>query len=108
MNQSLRTLLLLGALAGFSIAGSACSAGYGEPCDLPDAQQVALACFPLDSGGFCVYDRAHDCDSNLCAANEGSAAFCTEYCEQDSDCDSQSRCKRANPTSDTGVCVPTT
>lgn len=118
MIQALRTLVFAGACVGFALIGTACSAGYGETCTLPDAQQIDLACEPISGGSFCVYDRAHDCDSSICAKEvvncEGNNcpdtgrvnAFCTFRCEADEECPDKSRCEPINAGTTQGVCVP--
>ena len=106
MNQALRNLLFSAACVGFAFVANACTNGYGDPCELPDAQQVELACQPIDGGGFCVFDQAADCESSLCATLDGRDPFCTERCETNDDCDANSTCHFATIASSQGVCVP--
>lgn len=92
-----------------------------EFCDLDIDCPNGSVCYPLEEGeGACIIEDINPatqavgygescseviiCESALCI-NDGQSQFCSEYCELDQECPSDSACVALN--TGEGVCIPT-
>ena len=96
--------------AGLVMGG--CVDDFGTACDFPETPEVDEACGPdrdelgNESVATCVDPINADCESRLCIQHEGSESFCSEVCETDDECPSESNCEVGIVTSITGYCLP--
>ena len=106
-----RVGLWIGLIAAVLLAVG-CVDDFGTACDFPVTPEVEAACGPdrdelgNESVATCVDPINADCESRLCIQHEGSSPFCSEVCDTDADCPSESTCQTGTVTSISGYCLP--
>ena len=95
-------------LTGALLTLTGCDDNYGDSCSFPQSEELEVACTDPGTGRLatCVYRRSSDCTSSICALYLGSDPFCTESCEEDSDCPGTgSVCRTLSSGATVGFCV---
>ncbi len=82
---------------------SACNTGFGEPCKLPQTDNVKQACQPPANMSMteeddenqatqelktsCAIENYPVCETQICMIYRNSSPFCTMRCQADGDCE---------------------